>query len=201
MLSEPEIVAQHIIQAFDTLGIEYAIGGSVASTVHGIPRLTRDVDFVAVIADSAIAPLVAALESDFYVDADMIREAIRNTLSFNVIHLPTMIKADIFVRPSTPFALAEWERRVRKQIGPDADSPEAYIASAEDMILQKLNWYRLTGERSDRQWGDVQGILKVQGAALDFAYLRQWAAELALTDLLKNALADAGAPDNLEEEA
>jgi hypothetical protein len=75
-----------------------------------------------------------------------------------------MVKADIFLLPKSPFAASEWSRRQWKQIGPEADSPAAYVASAEDMILQKLNRYRLTGERSDRQWGDVQGMLKVPGA-------------------------------------
>jgi hypothetical protein len=111
------------------------------------------------------------LEAGFYADGDMMRDAIRNNSSFNVIHLATMVKADIFLLPTSAFAASEWSRRQRKRIGPDPDSPEAYVASAEDMILQKLSWYRLTGERSDRQWGDVQGMLKVQGTALDFAYL------------------------------
>lgn len=192
MLSEAEVVAQKVIQAFDAVGIEYAIGGSVASTVHGIPRLTMDVDFIAEMREEQIEALVEKLQGEFYADGDMMREAIRNRSTFNVIHLPTMVKADIFLLPETPFAASEWSRRQRKRIGPEIDPPEVYVASAEDMILQKLNWYRLTGERSDRQWGDVQGMLKVQGTALDFAYMTHWAAELALTDLLETALEDAG---------
>ena len=192
MLSEAEIVAHEVIQAFDAIGIEYAIGGSVASTVHGIPRLTMDVDIIADMREEHIEALVTSLQDEFYADGDMMREAIRNRSSFNVIHLPTMIKADIFLLPPTPFAASEWSRRQRKRIGTAANSPAAYVASAEDMILQKLSWYRLTGERSDRQWGDVQGMLKVQGTALDFAYLAHWAAELALTDLLQTSLIDAG---------
>ena len=192
MLSEAEIVAQKVIQSFDAIGIAYAIGGSVASTVHGIPRLTADVDLIADMREEHIEALVQALQEEFYADGDMMREAIQNRSSFNVIHLPTMVKADIFLLPTSPFAISEWSRRQWKQIGPDADSPAAYVASAEDMILQKINWYHLTGERSDRQWGDVQGMLKVQGTALDFTYLAHWAAELELTDLLENALIDAG---------
>ncbi|MES2462907.1 MAG: hypothetical protein V4671_20170 [Armatimonadota bacterium] len=192
MLSEAEVVAQRVIRAFDVLGIEYAIGGSVASTVHGIPRLTMDVDIIADMGEAHIEPLVAALQEEFYADADMMREAIRHYSSFNLIHLATMVKADIFLLPTTPFAASEWSRRQYKKIGADLESPEAYVASAEDMILQKLNWYRLTGERSDRQWGDVQGMLKVQGTALDFAYLAHWAEDLAVSDLLKTALEDAG---------
>jgi hypothetical protein len=192
VLSEGEIVAQKVIDAFDALGIGYFIGGSVASAVHGIPRLTMDVDLIADYTESQIAPLVTLLESEFYIDADMMSIALRDRSSSNVIHLATMVKVDIFPRQAAPWPDSEWLRRERKRIGPDEDAPEANIASAEDMILQKLEWYRLTGGRSDRQWGDVQGMLKVQGDRLDFAYLKHWAYELDLSELLTSAYDDAG---------
>lgn len=192
MVSEAEIVAQIVIRAFDALGIEYAVGGSVASTIHGVPRLTADVDLIAQVRAEHTAPLVALLESEFYIDADLIRAALADNSSFNIIHLPTMVKADIFIRKNTPFARSEWTRRERKQLGAGQESPVALVASAEDTVLQKLNWYRLTGERSDRQWNDVQGILKVQNTALDLAYLRYWADELNVSDLLEQALRDSG---------
>ena len=116
MLSEAEVVAQEVIQAFDLLGIEYFIGGSVASTVHGIPRLTMDVDLVADMREEHIAPFVARLEGDFYVDGDMIREAIHSRSSFNVIHLPTMVKADIFLRQPTGFAEPVSQNAVNRAI-------------------------------------------------------------------------------------
>ena len=103
-----------------------------------------------------------------------------------------MVKADLFPRKQTPFGRAEWSRRRLEQIRADGQAGAVYVASAEDMILQKLEWYRLTGQRSDRQWGDVEGMLKVQGRALDFPYLRRWGGELDLNDLLNQALADAG---------
>lgn len=199
MLAEAEVVAREVIQAFDTIGIAYAIGGSVASTVHGIPRLTADVDFIADMREENIEPLAELLQEAFYADGDMMRDAIRNNSSFNVIHLATMVKADIFLLPRSPFAASEWSRRQRKRIGPDMDSPEVFVASPEDMILQKLSWYRLMGERSDRQWGDVQGMLKVQAMALDFAYLTYWAAELAVSGLLQTSLEDAGLEQEKED--
>jgi hypothetical protein len=195
MLSEAEIVAQKVIEAFDALGIGYFIGGSVASTIHGIPRMTMDVDIVSDMSENQVESFVARLEEEFYVDADMIRTALANQSSFNVIHLLTMVKADIFAMKRSPWADMEWTRRQRKRIGPEDDSPEAFVASAEDMVLQKLQWYRMTGERSDRQWGDVQGILKVQAERLDVSYLRRWAGELLLTDLLTQSLLDAGLED------
>ena len=103
-----------------------------------------------------------------------------------------MIKADLFFPQPTPFRKSEWQRRQLEQIRPEGEMRSVYIASAEDMILQKLEWYRLTGGRSDRQWGDVQGMLKVQGDRLDFAYLAHWAHELDLSGLLATAFEDAG---------
>jgi hypothetical protein len=191
MLPETLIVIDTLVSRLDVLGIGYFIGGSVASSMHGIYRATNDADIVVDLSEEKIDALVEALQDDFYVDADMIREALKHNHSFNVIHLPTMVKADLFPPKRTPFGESEWHRRRQEKIR-DTEMQSVYVASAEDMILQKLNWYRLTGERSDRQWGDVQGMLKVQGTALDFAYLVHWAAELELTDLLDNALIDAG---------
>jgi uncharacterized protein YjiS (DUF1127 family) len=189
-VSDPELLVQVLARAFDAAGVAYWIGGSLASIVHGFPRLTQDVDFVADLREEQVAAFLAQIAADFYVDPDTAREAVRTRTSFNVIHLETMMKADIFVMPDTDWARSE---RARRQLAALGDSPETfYVASAEDMILQKLEWYRLTGERSDRQWGDVQGMLKVQGRSLDFAYLRRWAGNLALDDLLNQALADAG---------
>lgn len=193
MIAEADVVAHKLAKVFDALGIPYLVGGSIASSVHGIPRLTHDVDMVAALQQEHIQPLVAALESDFYIDGDMIHRAISDGSSFNVIYLPLMVKADIFVRQATPWEDLVWKRRVKAHIGQEEEETEPlFVASAEDMILQKLHWYRLTGERSDRQWGDVQGMLKIQGAALDLDYLHHWAAELELSDLLAQAFEDAG---------
>ena len=159
--------------------------------MHGIYRATNDADIVVDLSENRVEDLVAALQEDFYVDADMIRDALRHSHSFNVIHLPTMVKADLFPPKRTAFGASEWTRRRQERIR-DNEMQAVYVASAEDMILQKLSWYRLTGERSDRQWGDVQGMLKVQGTSLDFVYLAHWAADLAVSDLLQTALEDAG---------
>ena len=197
MVSEAELVAHQIIAAFDAARIDYAVGGSVASTMHGIPRLTAAVDFIADIAPEQIPALVAALSPDFYVDGDMILSALQNAgkeggSAFNVIHLPTMINGDIFIRRNTPFYNAEWERRQKRKFTVTSPNAPVFVAAPEDMILQKLIWYRLTGERSDKQRGDVTGMLKVQNENLDKAHLEYWASELQITDLLMQAAQDAG---------
>lgn len=193
MLSETDVVVHKLAEAFDALGILYMVGGSIASSLFGMPRFTRDVDISVRIEESVAADaLVRLLEQDFYIDADLIQAAVAHRSSFNVIYLPTMLKADIFVPEDSAWRREEWQRRRHEQVGVGPESRPVYFASPEDMVLQKLLWYRETGERSDRQWGDVQGILKVQRKVLDRAYMRQWASQIAIADLLELALAEAG---------
>jgi hypothetical protein len=191
----PDILAAitPIVEALEELGIPYHIGGSVASSLYGLPRLTIDADLVADIRMKHVRPLVKQLETDYYIDEDMIRDAIRRQSSFNVIHLDTMLKVDVFI-PKTRLFDQEELRKVRQEVLSEGTRP-FNIASPEGTILNKLEWYRMGGEVSDRQWNDILGVLKVQGTNLDMAYLQRWAADLSVTDLLERALVDAGLKD------
>ena len=195
MLAEPLQVVKRIVEALDRLRLPYLIGGSVASSLHGIYRFTNDVDFVIDLHETDVTALVEALQNAFYIDDEMIRDAIRMQSSFSILHLESMVKADMFLREPDPWMREEWVRRQTRQIGVGEDAYTISIASPEDMILQKLRRYRLGGGISDRQWGDITGMLKVQQESLDYAYLRQWGAELALSDLLQRAYDDAGIVD------
>jgi hypothetical protein len=185
---EPEAIAVIIRLAaeLEGLGIDYMIGGSIASSVHGRPRTTDDIDVVARIAGHQVSSLVAALEEDFYVDAEMIRDAIRRRASFNLIHLQTMLKVDVFVFTGEELANEEMRRRLQVPLR-DA---KVWFSSPEDIILEKLEWYRKGEGVSERQWRDVLGVLAVQGIRLDLEYVRRWADRLALRDLLDRALAE-----------
>ena len=187
MLSEPIQVTLKVITAFDRLGIPYLIGGSLASAVHGIVRATMDADLVAEIKPEQVLSLVASLESEFYIDAEMILDAIQYTSSFNLIHLETMFKVDVFLLKQRPFDLNQMQRRISQSVG---DSPEeqAYFSTAEDIILAKLEWFRAGGETSERQWRDIMGVLDLQGDRLDFEYLQTWATKLGILDLLQRAI-------------
>lgn len=190
MLEEQVEATLAVGQALENLGVRYAIGGSFASAVHGVMRATMDAGLLTDLSLSHAEPFAEALEGRFYVDVMMIQEAIRNHGSFNLIHLDTMFKVDIFVAKPRAFDRLQLSRR---QLLPLDESPErrAYVATAEDTVLSKLEWYRVGGEVSDRQWHDVMGVLKVQAERLDLDYLYRMAAELGVADLLGRALDEA----------
>lgn len=184
-----------LVDAFITLGIAYHIGGSVASTAHGLMRTTLDVDVIADLRPEHAAPLVENLSAAYYVDEDMIREAIRLRSSFNLIHLASMFKVDVFVLKNTSYDRQAFMRADLRALGDEPDSEVFFVESAEDVILNKLRWFRLGGEVSERQWSDLIGVLRVQRSALDLAYVQRWAVELGVTDLLDRALQELQASD------
>ncbi len=186
-LPEPLAVTLQVIEVLETLHVPYFIGGSLASAVHGVVRATMDVDLVAALQPEHVAPLVEQLGAAFYADEAMIREAIARRSSFNLIHLDSMFKVDVFVTSGRPFERAQFDRRVLQTLAQEPPRT-AYVATAEDIILAKLEWYRQGGERSERQWRDVIGVIQVQGEALDLTYLRHWAVRLGVADLLERAL-------------
>lgn len=192
MISEQMAVTLLVIDALEKLNVRYLIGGSLASALYGVPRATLDADVVADLRWEHAEPLARALTDAFYVDAEMIREAIRQQRSFNVIHLETAFKVDVFVKKQRAFDDAQFTRRVRQIV---ATEPErtVFVASAEDTLLAKLEWYRLGGETSERQWRDVLGIVKIQSERLDKNYLREWASQLGVVDLLERILREGNA--------
>ena len=185
--SEALDVAKRVIDVLDDLGVPYHVGGSYASSVHGIPRQTRDIDLVVDLAESVIEAFASRLAPEFYLDAHAARRAIRTHDTFNLIHRATAFKVDVFVRGNSPFDLQEFARAEVVLIGEGA-GPRIRVKSAEDTLLRKLAWYRDGGEVSDRQWGDAQGIARTQGARLDRDYLSRWAATLGVDDLLARLL-------------
>ena len=187
MLSEPILVVAKLARVFDAHAIRYLVGGSLASSIYGIPRATHDVDLVADIRLSHVDAVVTALADDFYVDADMIRDAIRRRASFNVIHLATMFKADVFVLRGDAWSSEEMARARTEELDLPDGKVAVRFASAEDTLLHKLMWYKLGNQISDRQWADIAGILKVQGETLDQEYLDRWAPALDVSELLRRA--------------
>ena len=149
-------------------------------------------DLVADLRSEHAQPLAERLHGAFYVDEDMVRDAVTRRSSFNVIHLDTMVKLDVFVLQSTSYHRGAFSRAQDDTPVPDQEGRELRFATPEDVILHKLYWYDSGGKVSERQWHDVLGVLRVQGSALDLEYLRRWAVELEVSSLLDGALVAAG---------
>lgn len=178
-----------VVAVFERLGVPYVVVGSMASSAHGFPRTTNDADIVADLGSDHAADVVSALQPAFYVERAGVERAVAQYRSFNAIHLASAFKVDVFVPPPDGFGRQQLARRTRERLGPEPEARALYVATAEDVVLSKLEWYRASGEVSDRQWLDLLGVIKVQGEALDRTYLRTWAARLGLEGLLERALA------------
>lgn len=170
----------------ERLGIDYAVVGSLASILYGEVRTTQDADLVVLIAADRVDALTQALQKAFYADSDSIRERIHDGRSFNVLHLETMFKLDLFPIAAGSLDAQQLQRRRRIRIKPDSDR-QIWVISPEDLLLQKLRWFRRGGEVSDQQWRDILGVMRVQGDRLDWRLLETEAAVLQVGDLLTRA--------------
>lgn len=182
---------QLLLEALRRSGIPHMIGGSLASSLHGIPRSTNDVDVVADIREEHISRFVSDLAGAFYTDAETIHEALRLGRPFNVIHFATGSKFDIFPAAGNPYMETQIERSESQDVPLGGGvSVRCRVATPEDTILAKLVWYRAGGEQSDRQWNDLRGIRSVQGQALNHPYLGRWAQFLNVHDLLERLFSE-----------
>jgi len=192
-MKKPDILAalDPVVKAFEKIGVSYYLGGSVASSAYGIARATLDVDLVADLKTQHVNSLTEMLKSDYYIDKEMILDAIKRHSSFNLIHLETMLKVDIFIIKDRPYDGVAFQRKRKDTLDEEQGAAEFYLASPEDIILNKLEWFQMGGKVSERQWHDVLGIMKVQRELMDKEYLRRWAKELGISDLLEQAFRDA----------
>ncbi len=175
-----------VVDLLNDMGIPYLVGGSYASSAHGISRSTRDIDLLASLRPPQVKEFVERLQVEFYADDQAISRAVAAKQHFNIIHLNTMFKIDFFpVRGR--FEEVQLERRKLATIG-DRAREAVYVATAEDTILAKLVWYRKGNEVSDQQWQDVRGVVRMQAEKLDVRYLKKWAHELGVADLLERLL-------------
>ena len=191
MIPEPLRVTLAVAKALERMGIPYFVGGSLASSAHGVARSTLDADIIARLDPGQAGQLVLELGPEFYSDVDAIADAATRRSSFNVIHIATAFKVDVFVPRATAYAEIEMERRQSHVIDPTTGESMAF-STAEDTLLAKLQRYRQGNEVSERQWRDVLVILRIAGQSLDRNYLSLWAGELGIADLLDRALSEAG---------
>lgn len=187
MQNEPIEVTLRVTGVLEKLGIPYLIGGSLASILHGMIRTTQDSDVITQMRPEHVEPLVSSLKDEFFIDEEMIADAIQRNSSFNILHRETMFKVDIFIPFPGAFQKSQLSRAQRQTFELE-QVMSARFATAEDTVLSKLDWYRLSGETSERQWRDILGVLKTRAGELDIQYMKNWAKELNVADLLERAL-------------
>lgn len=177
-----------VVRALERLGVRHYVTGSIASSLHGVPRATNDADVVAALSLHHFKKLQHELGDRFYVDEDDFRFAVESERSFNLIDELELAKVDVFCVRAVDYQAEALERAVPLELERDDPFTTVAVASASDVILSKLRWYRLGGETSDRQWGDLAGVVRAQRSNLDEAYLRRWAAAQGTSDLLERLL-------------
>jgi hypothetical protein len=185
----PDLIAalMPVVAALNRLGLRYYVGGSVASSFHGAARSTMDVDVICEFPPEKIADFVAEFGDDFYVSETAIRDAVQRKSCFNLIHLPTSFKVDVFVSRRRPFDTSSMNRATTEFLGGEPPL-EVRIATAEDSIISKLEWYRRTNETSERQWDDVTRLIQLLGSHADVLRLTEMAEAVGVHDLLKRLL-------------
>jgi len=191
-VTAPDLLAAvgPVLDLLQEIGVRHYVGGSIASSAHGVARASIDADVVAELRPEHADRLCLALAADYYVPEARVRDGIARKASFNVIHLETMLKVDVFVSRGRPFDRRAMDR-ARPSFPETAGERALPLASAEDTVLSKLEWFRRGGEVSERQWTDVVGVLRAGGESLDRAYLEDGARELGVSDQLVRALAEA----------
>lgn len=192
MTPEEEALTR-VVRLLETLAVPYMVTGSVASSHHGRPRTTHDVDIVIDPSSEALKRLVAGLaEAGFYVDERAAQDALRRRRQFNVIETHTAAKIDLIVRKERPFSREEMGRRRAVEL---SSGLRVDLASPEDTVLSKLEWAR-KGGGSVKQLADVAGVLEVSGPSLDRAYVERWARMLGVFDLWRRVAGRPRRPRN-----
>ena len=188
MTTDPDTLSR-ILTLLDGAGIPYMVTGSVASSHHGLPRMTHDADVVVDLQVASLERLLAALpDADLYVGVETARDALRARRQFNVIDPASGFKVDLIVLKDRPFSRVEFERRRPARL---TEALTATLATAEDSILSKLEWSRKAGE-SARQLADAAGVVRMSGGSLDVDYIERWAQELGVLDLWKRVAISPG---------
>lgn len=180
----PSELLQQVVRIFEQLGLRYFVTGSMATIYFGEPRFTNDIDIVVDLPPDRIAELCRSFpESDFYLSEETVRRAVRQRSQFNIIHPASGLKVDVMIPDDSPFNRSRFSRIRRMKPAPDY---EARFASAEDVILKKLEYYREGG--SEKHLRDIAGIFRISGGELDRSYVSEWADRLGLADLWDEVL-------------
>ena len=188
-MTSPAEAFAYLRSALESAGVRYAIGGSWASTAFGEARFTNDVDIVADLTPENVEHVLARLPTSFYSEPEEAREAIARGRPFNIIHVPTAFKFDLFPARAFSLGMDELDRAIFLPATGLSELPLPFV-TPEDILLAKLHWYSLGGNVSDVQWRDIRGIVLNRASHLDRAYLEQGADKLGVRELLERALTE-----------
>jgi hypothetical protein len=170
------------LQRLNRAEIDYMLTGSMVSNYWGIPRSTHDLDFVVQLPPAAIPRLMEEFKNDFHLDDRAILAAYQPPHQFNALDKRSALKVDFWLLQPEPFEREMFSRRLRVELFGEP----AWICTAEDVILHKLYWNKLTP--SDRQLSDAAGVVAVNGTTLDRVYLQGWAEFLHVSENLSALL-------------
>jgi len=166
-----------LTSALERAQVPYMLTGSVASSAHGLPRSTRDLDIVIAPTRAQLLTLIQQFpDSHYYADKQQALQALSNRSQFNVIDYSSAWKVDFIIAEDSDYGREAFGRRRFIEIAGN----HVYIASPEDVLIAKLRWAKLGG--SDRQLQDAAGILSTQGGNLDVVYVEQWVRNLSLEE-------------------
>lgn len=170
-------------ETFDRLGIRYLITGSQATIVYGEPRFTNDIDVVVSLNRAALGEFLQSFPPpEFYVSDTAAREAIDSTGTFNVLHPSSGLKIDVIIPGHSPYEVGRFQRARTIQITPELS---AKFASPEDVIIKKLDFYKLGG--SDKHLRDIAGVLRISGDSVNRAFISKVAGQFGLSEVWKLA--------------
>jgi len=186
---EQASVIESFTDALDELGIEYAIGGSIASSLYGTVRFTQDADIAVAEFPDLADRLCDRLIDEFYISREAVLQALDSCGTFNAIHLQTSFKIDVFILASGEFEKQLLARRRRMRLS-DSEEKSFCVVSPEDIILLKLAWYARGGCASDRHWQDILGVLRVQGESIEMQYMNTWSRKLGVEELLQRVVSE-----------
>lgn len=187
-LADPLRIIGKLDTVFSKLNIPYFVGGSIASSLYGIPRATQDVDIIVEMSVAHVNMFIKSIEDDFVVNVDAVKSAVRKKSCFNIIDKEELYKVDIFIQKPDDISKAAMLRKIKYTVSELEEIKAFYICSPEDIISHKLYWFKLGGNVSERQWNDVLEVLKVQGKRIDFDYLRNICKALDVEKLLDKAI-------------
>jgi hypothetical protein len=175
----PFELLKKIVDVLEDLQIPYLVTGAVASIAYGEPRLTNDIDIVADLKEEQVDSLMRAFPpDDFYMDEEMVRQAIQDHGQFNIIHPSSGLKVDVMIKKKTPHDKSRFERI--RRIYP-MGTYQADFAAPEDVIIERMEYYKEGG--SDKHLRDIAGILKISGESVDRKYILEWAQRLGLLEI------------------